>query len=72
MTSDPLMFQLVQARLSARIANADFPPSVTDHTGPLMAEAEHHLRAARSAYARVAEIHRDNENQRLKALAGAS
>ncbi len=65
-----LMFQLAQAQLRAELNDMDFPKDVRDQTNPLLAEANHHLRAAKAAYGRVAQIHRDNEAKRLTLQGG--
>ncbi|WP_281932138.1 hypothetical protein [Roseibium album] len=62
---DQLMFSLMQARLKAQGSDLEFPPDVRAQTAHLMAEADHKMRSARAAYARVSEIHLANEAKRL-------
>lgn len=62
---DALMLSAMRARFKARNDDMEFPPEVRAQTDALMAEADHKLRSARVAYARVSEIHAANEAKRL-------
>ncbi|TYC51644.1 hypothetical protein FMN50_20400 [Rhodobacterales bacterium] len=70
MSTDLLLFTLMQARLRALGNDLEFPPELRDQTAPLLALAESSIREARTLYGRINAIHDNNTAKRLKSPGG--